>query len=522
MNSPNNNYTFSLFIKKLLLIILIGGGIFFQNMIVFGQEIEPNGHNVFYYPNGKVASEGEFKNNVPVGIWKSYYQDGTLKSIGKKNKGLSDSVWVFYDTEGRKTKKYIYEEDLKNGCAVIYDTLGNVVEEVFYIDDVPQGEQLTFYPDGSIKSRVNLKDGKRIGEFIAYAENGDIITESIYDNGYLKEKKEYNRYDENGEKTGVWRTFHSNGTVASEINYKNGKRNGLAKTFNKKGKLIDLQRMEGDSAAVNADDIVMIEMYKEYYEDGKLKLAGGLDNGRKSGIFREYDKEGNIINGYIFKNDTLLAEGIIEGNGIFQGPWKTYYKGTDKIKSEGIYLDGAKDGKWLFYYPNGKKEQEGNYKESKLQGEWKWYYPNGLLKRKEYYNNREELAGTVLEYDSLGTEITRGDYFNGRQEGEWFYHVNDFKEVGAFTLGYKDGVWKYFYLNGKIAFIGEFDEGEPKGKHIYYYRNGLKKSVGKYLGGEKHGKWKYYDEKGYELQVIQFKRGEIYKIDGFKIEEIKE
>ncbi len=315
MNSPNNNNIF--FFKKIYNSSISIGLLFFCliNFVAFGQEINPNGYNVFYYENGRVASEGDFKNNVPHGIWKSYYLDGTLKSVGKKTNGLSDSSWVFFDTEGRRAKRFEYAADKKNGCAVFFDTTGNVVKEIFYVNDVAQGEELSYYSSGEIKKRVTVVDGKEEGLLVEYDKNGAVITEEIYDNGYLKDRTEYNRLNDDGEKTGVWRDFYPNGDLKSETAYKNGEKNGLTKTFDKKGRLIDMQRMKGDTVAYFGEDIVMIKLYKEYYADGKVRLAGGDNNGKKTGIFREYDREGNIINGYIYEQDTMIAEGLILADG---------------------------------------------------------------------------------------------------------------------------------------------------------------------------------------------------------------
>ena len=521
MNSPYNNIYLSLLKKFIisyssLLILLVGFSV--DN---FAQEINPNGKNVFYYENGRIASEGLFKNGLPQGIWKSYYEDGTLKSIGNKKAGLSDSIWVFFDEEGRKRKVYDYANDKKNGCATFIDTNGHVIKEMFYLNDISQGERLEYYPDGSLKSVVEMVDGKEVGLLLEYNEKGIVITEAIYDNGYLKDLNEYNRYDDEGKKTGVWRTYFNNGEIASEIVYKGGNKNGLSKVFNDKGKLIDLQRMEGDTIAGHVDELVIIDLYKGYYPNGKIKLVGGLDNGQKNGIYREYDEEGNIINGYIYQKDTLIAEGIISGYGIYEGEW-TYYFKSGAVKAKGAYENSKKEGKWKYYYSNGKLEQEGTFKDNKQSGNWSWYYSNGQLKRKEFYNKDQLLDGTVYEYDSLGNEMTKGDYYNGLQEGDWFYHVGDFKEVGSYSLGYQNGVWRSYYKNGKIAFVGEYNEGEPVGKHVYYYQSGLTKKEGKYLGGEKHGKWRTYDRMGIQTQEIVYKRGEIYRIDGLKITPVTE
>lgn len=519
MNSPNNNKSSLTFYKNILINSIKIVLVMLINVVGWAQEIDPDGENTFYYPNGRIASEGYFKNGLPTGIWKNYYPDGTLKSIGKKENGLSDSLWVFYDSEGRKTQVLDYYLDKKFGCAMYFDTSGNRIRERFYWNDIPQNEELDYYANGALKKRTLLLDGKPEGTAYEYDSLGTVIMEELYDNGYLKDRQTYNRYDENGKKTGVWRTYFPNGTVQVEMSYQGGAKNGFVKTFDKKGKLIDLQKMRSDSTAGYGEDVVMIDLYKEFYPSGAQKLVGGLDNGRRTGIYREYDEQGKIINGYIYDQDTIVARGIIRGDGVYEGDWVLYYK-SGKEMAKGAFVNSRKDGKWIYYYENGRKEQEGSFKDNQLSGEWNWYYQNGQLKRKEFYNRQELLEGTVFEYDSLGNELTQGDYYNGLREGSWFYHVGDYKEVGSYSVGLEDGIWKHYYKSGKLAFIGEYSEGEPKGKHVYYHLNGLVKKEGKYLGGEKHGKWVEYDDKGEVIQVIEYKRGEIYRIDGFKVEPI--
>ena len=517
MNSPNNNNILSTFSKKIYCCLLLGV-ICAWNSIA--QEIDPNGYNVFYYDNGEKASEGHFKDGQPHGMWKSYYPSGIIKSIGYKDMGKSDSLWKFYGEDGQLNWIYRYENDLKNGCAKKYDSLGNVIQETFYVDGVKQGDETQFYPDGSVKRILRYENGKEEGLALEYNKEGTVITEEMYDGGFLKRKEEFNRYDEEGNKTGVWRTYFDNGEIKTEISYKGGKKEGTSKLFDQDGKLISINKMKGDTVASDPGGVVIIDLYKEYHASGKVKLVGGLSGGLKSGIFRKYDEEGNLIKGYVYARDTVFAEGMIQSGGIFEGEWKTYYP-SGEVKSKGSYENGRKNGKWVFYYPNGKKEQEGYFTDDLATGQWLWYYQNGQLKKEEFFNRRGLHEGTLIEYDSLGNELTKGEYYNGLREGPWFYHVGDFKEVGTYTLGYKDGVWTHYYLNGRVAFVGAYNEGEPTGKHIYYHKNGIRKLVGKYSGGEKHGLWREYNNKGEEIETIRYNRGEITKINGFPVKKIE-
>lgn len=527
MNSPNK-YKTSFFFPSiqrkacyiLLVLFLLKIEFSAQSQISETNDVNTDGYKQYYYPNGALASEGEFKNGVPVGLWKTYYETGVLKSVGYKNNGLSDSTWLFFNPSGYLVWKYEYEQDKKNGCAQRFDSLGAVREEFYFINDVIQGEKQWFFPNGDLQKAVVFLDGKEEGFSVEYDLNGTVITEEQYDGGYLKSREEYNRYDSNGQKTGAWREYYPNGKLKTEENYKNGQKFGISKTYNEKGKLVDIKDMLSDTAAANTD-IVLLDLYKEYYKGGKIKLVGGLSNGLRNGIYREYDTLGNLTNGYIYENDTLISEGMILFDGTYQGFWKSYYPGGG-LQSQGTYTSGVPSDLWVYYYSNGKKEQEGKYRNNKPFGTWNWYYPNGQLKRSETYNAYGKLEGTVTEYDSLGNEIARGEYYDGNQEGAWFYQVGDHKEVGSYTVGQQDGVWYHYYLNGKVAYTGAFEEGTPVGKHTWYHRNGIKKTSGKYAGGVPHGVWRTFNEMGEEIEEIIYRNGEVYKINGFKVQEATE
>ncbi|MFT4600032.1 MAG: antitoxin component YwqK of YwqJK toxin-antitoxin module [Arenicella sp.] len=484
-------------------------------------EIKPNGHNVFYFADGSKASEGKFKNGLPEGLWKAYYQTGVLKSEGYKLSGLSDSLWTFYNEQEEITHTFVYANDMKNGCATLFDSIGNVSQEIYYVDDKRQGESVWFFEDGAIKKTLNFDNDKESGIGLEYNKDGIVIVEEEYNNGYLRNTKKFNQLDEEGNKTGVWREYFGNGEIKSETSYKGGLKDGLMKEFDKDGKLLTINEMENGQVASDPGGVVIIDLYKEYHSNGTVKLVGGRNKGKKSGIFRTYDEEGNLLRAYVYKMDTLLSEGMLKPGGIFEDEWITYYRDGTK-KSNGTFNEGKRDGKWVYYYKGGQKEQEGKFREDVLSGQWVWYYQNGQIKKSEFFNRKGLLEGEQVEYDSLGNELSKGEYYNGKKEGAWFYQVGDYKEVGSFLGGSEDGQWNYFYSNGRVGFTGMYSDGEPKGKHYYYHQNGIKKLVGKYAGGVKHGVWRAYSERGEIEETIQYKTGVTFKINGFKINEFEE
>lgn len=478
-----------------------------------------NGYQKFFYDNGQLSSEGTMKEGQPVGLWKTYYENGNLKSEGFWNNGKIDSTWVFYYETGVLKDSITYDQGIKNGPATHFTQEGFREYRTFYRDNRQDSLLITFHPNGQISSEANLLAGRKHGTVKEYAEDGRLITNIRYDRGYEQTREELNRYDDNGNKTGKWLEYHPNGELAREVSYKNGQEDGIVKEYNEKGNLIGMEKYESGIIQENAAETYFIDLYREYFPDGSVRLVGGkTEDGRKQGVFREYDQKGNIVRGLIYEHDTLIAEGgIVDEKGIFRGDWKYYYI-TGELKGEGAYKDGVKDGLWVYYHINGELEQKGKYSKGKPSGDWKWYYANGQLEREEGFRGGLR-DGMVVEYDTIGNVMTRGEYLDGMREGEWYYNVGDHIEKGAFVADLKDGLWEFYYKNEEetLMFEGEYDNGLEVGKHVWYHPNGKVELEGKYRSGLKTGDWKKFDENGQPVIFIQYRQGREFRINGVKI-----
>jgi antitoxin component YwqK of YwqJK toxin-antitoxin module len=475
-----------------------------------------NNNKIFYYPSGEKSSEGQMINGKPEGYWKSYYKNANLQSEGNRKDGLLDGEWKFYTESGVISKSITYYENKKNGYYLIYDSTGTVVLlENYYINDSQDSIQKEYYDNGCLKLVVMMKAGKKTGIEKVYAkEGGRLIAENTYDAGFLKSTKELNQYDKDSLKTGFWQELHANGKVKSEGYYKKGKPDGLVKNYNSKGAIDKLEKFKDGKVDEQAEEVIMIQLHKEYHPNGKIRLEGGYTEGLKQGVFREFDLTGDtVVNSIVYERDTMIAKGIMLKNGEYEGKWEYYYL-SGALKSKGKYINGIKEGKWIFYYENGKKEQEGKYKKGVAKGMWTWYYPNSTLKKQENFRKGKP-EGEYVEYDENGNEIVSGEFFNGKPEGLWTYQYNDHYSKGEYSDGDKDGKWIEIYLKtGRKRFEGEFAYGEPKGKHRGYYPSGRLKYFGKYKSGKRHGVWRYYRENGAVAMEVTYKFGRPVLIDG--------
>jgi len=469
----------------------------------------------YRYENGTVSSEGFLRDGKPDGYWKTYHTNGKLKSEGNRKNFQLDSTWNFYSNEGVIQKSISYAEDRKNGWERMYDEKGRCTEEYTNQNNIRNGRANWYFPTGELKKTVVFENNKEEGKATEYETDGRIITMLTYKNGFIYTEEKINRYDNQGKRTGVWKDLYEDGKLREEGNWAMGMRNGVFKFYTKKGELEKLERYENDVLIIDEASTAILDIRKEYFPNGSIKEIGTYREGKKQGNFRIFDESGKETAGLLFDNDTLVGEGMIDSLGRRIGDWKLFYQ-DGKVRAQGKYVAGLREGSWIYFYPNGKQEQTGVYKMDWPTGMWKWYYASGSLHREEMYRNGRE-DGTSIEYDTLGVIINEGEFSAGARNGKWKLTVNDHREEGQFLDGERDGLWLWFYGNGNKMFEGEFQSGIPTGKHKYWYDNSQLEMTGKYKAGEMDGRWDYFDINGFPSMQLDYKEGKVVRINGQKI-----
>ena len=481
----------------------------------FSQEnINPNGYNIFYYPNGVKSSEGTLVNGKPNDYWKSYNEKGILISEGNRKDFLLDSVWVFYNSLGEKSLEISYSEGKKDGFKKQYFDDETVVEE--WKEDTLINSIETFYLSGERKRFTPIVEGKPHGLEKEFNQDGLIIVVSKYYAGIMGKREFINRTDKFGLKQGNWKYFWENGNLKEEGTFQNDKRHGYFKYYDEEGNFKYVEKYDKDLLIVDAPETRQMDVKTVYHPNGKRAITATYYKGVPDGIRREFDERGMVIKGYVFANGILRYEGITDEDGKRQGYWKEFYP-TGELKSEGNYIDSKQDGGWKFYFENQKIEVTGRYKNGKKEGTWYWYYPNGELLQEENWIGGK-LDGEFLEYDENGNTIVKGEYLEDTEEGEWFYVQGHAVEKGIYYDGMRTGVWTTKWReDGKPISEIEYDQNLCNGKFTLYYNNGNIRETGKYSGGERVGVWNLYDESGELILTTVYDDGREIQWNDYKI-----
>ncbi len=139
-------------------------------------------------------------------------------------------------------------------------------------------------------------------------------------------------------------------------------------------------------------------------------------------------------------------------------------------------INGLKHGKWTKKYKNGKVAYRATFKNDKLIGSYQRFYMSGKLSLNVVYDENE--SGYANLYYDNGVLGAEGQYIN--------------KNV-------KDGLWKYYGIDGRLVTTVEYKEGVLNGKEIKYWRNGNKLEQKTWTNGKMSGVWYRYYENGTDL-----------------------
>lgn len=483
---------------------------FFFSLNSFSQ----TGYQSFNYPNGQIASEGLMRDGKPDGFWKTYYENGQLKSAGKRTDFLLDSTWVFFSEQGDTSLIINYRKGLKNGPRYTFSADDILVEP--FVNDVRSGEGYRKDLRGHVLQNITFKNGLEEGISPIFDTLGVLKEVITYRKGFVMTREPLNRFDREGRRHGYWKTFFADWSLHTEMYYRHGMRDGFYKEYDQKGNLKKIVKYVNDVEQVQESDMQPLQMQYEYYSNGQVKREASFRGGRREGIWRTFDEQGNVVSSQTYRKGGLVSEGVVGTDGKRRGEYKEFYADST-LRAEGIFIDGKRSGEWKFYYQNGKLQEVGKYKEGQPDGTWVWYHDNGATQIEEIFY-KGLLNGPYKEYDAKGNVIVSGIYFDGMKNGKWIEQVGDMRSEGEYRNDKQVGQWFEYYTDGTLAFRGNFNAGYPDGEHYFYYGNGKIREIQTYAAGVRHGDWKKYWDTGELYFTITYNQGNEVKYDGEPVE----
>lgn len=435
------------------------------------------------------------------GYWKNYYKNGQVKIEGNRKNFQLDSVWKFYTEKGKITKSVNYLEGKKNGYTFNYDTNQRVSSKEAFVNDIKQGYSFVYYPSGKTKLMTPYLKGKPDGIAYEYSEDSVIISIMKYQGGILASVDRLNRKDENGKKQGVWKEFYEDGKVKEEKKFKDDVIDGYVKTYDKKGNLTNTEKFNNGKQVKNAPELAKLDVYKDYYDDGTMKYEGGYINGMPVGTHFHYRQKYMCDSLPVARDDTsdVMIKKYVCRNRAVPDSAIIYEEGI-KISYGAVDSLRNKIGIWTEYHNSGEFRAKGLYSNDKRIGEWVFYYPNKQIEQKGKYDKKGRAQGEWNWYYENGALMRQEFYLDNKRDGLMTEYTEDGKIItkGEFVDDMQEGVW--FYETPEYKEIGKYVNDKPDSlwKRFYMPKERLRYE-GNYLNGDEDGIHTWYYENGRKM-----------------------
>ncbi|MBE0646381.1 MAG: hypothetical protein IH596_01210 [Bacteroidales bacterium] len=383
------------------------------------------GYTEYFHPDGWKKREVPYVKGLEQGIGKEFNEAGDIITITEYKKGFiverlkinrkdkynrKQSRWMTFWDNGKIKTEGTYRNDMKNGYFKEYSEKGDLTRITKYIDDVIQPEAVEiqklevekeYYADGKVKSARLYRNGILEGTSIEYSQEGVIVAAMEYRNGLLAGE---GLVLEDGSRNGYWKEYYPGGPLKAEGNYENGIKTGPWKYYHMNGKT--------EQSGVYNKQGMPEGIWRWYFDSGQLLREENYYRGKKDGLTEEYAEDGTIIE----RGDYL--EGLEDGpwfqqigdfyqrgsyrDGLRTGTWVSYQlikseSGTDSLTLfKGNFLDDLPDAKHTYYWDNGKVRDEGSYVAGQKEGDWIKYNYDGTLFLIITYRN-----GIETRYDGV-------------------------------------------------------------------------------------------------------------------------
>ena len=380
--------------------------------------------------------------------------------------------------------------------------------------DVKDGYQVFKYPNGSVSSEGMYKNGKPDGFWKSYYVTGVKRSEGKYTNHMLDS---------------IWVFYDQTADTTEKISYLYGKKNGYYIKF-KKDPVAGLYIWSKELYAGNKREGTAIL----YYPDGKIQQTISYNGDRKEGLSKEYDKYGNVITLFEYRNDFLISRQKInreDDKNLKQGEWIDFYP-NGLVKSEKTFKDDLLHGYYKEYdnrgrlvltmlYENGAIVKSGIEDEPDIEiverfddekkliyrGPFRKDIPVGI--HQEYGKDGKVINGFI--YNDMGLLLSEGIIDEaGNRNGKWkdLYPDGKTQAEGTYTDNRRTGLWKFYTNTGKVEQTGNYNNGRPDGLWKWYHDNGNLRREEEYFLGQRDGSYVEYNENGEIIAQGQYSDGE--------------
>ncbi len=343
---------------------------------VFKQAGKQTAKITTYHPNGLPWKYLEAQDMRAFGAYKEWHPNGQLKVESIVIGGPADLAdatsrdWLFdgtakcYDDQGRLMAQIPYEKGALHGVSVYYYTSGQIEKELPFVQNLLEGESRTFTADGKLAAKTTYKKGLKVESF-GFWPNGNSSWVEHYENGLLQQgryqKTEGNIVSEVQNGNGFQAVFH-NETLSTLIEYREGKPEGIVKTFSPEGELLSTHHVVNEQKhgeeifygkakqpklSISWQQDAISGLVKTWYPNGGLQSQREFSQNKKTGPSLSWYPNGQLMSVEEYEEDILTkgdyfklkhpepVSSVVHGNG-----WATLYDENGIFLRKVQYIKG--------------------------------------------------------------------------------------------------------------------------------------------------------------------------------------
>ena len=260
-------------------------------------------------------------------------------------------------------------------------------------------------------------------------------------------------------------------------------------------KLISIIRnIEKDSNKLGFRQMLSAIYYEPYIRSYTSRITNGAKKILEKGIIESHLSRHPISPRFFSCPDDKFLEIINSGKTFLEENEITKPEKQESPNKDEEIKEKDTEREFKSYYDNGKLKVEGSFLDGKAIGVWKYYI---------YFNDEmyiRKMSGE--EYEKLKEEGKLDDIDGLIEEIKNELSLNQMKD------GKREGEWRKYYDNGKLAYEGYFKDDNRDGYWKIYNEDGQLMMEGNFKNGVEEGLWKFYNEDGTLKEEKTYKDGE--------------
>lgn len=145
------------------------------------------GAETTWYPNGQIALQALYANDVQEGPMSAYADTGMIESVAPYANGVVEGIVQTFHPDGKLHSEEAYSNNEPNGASTFYMPDGGVYLIRNFRNGILDGTQTDFHPDGKTKMKeFGARMGELDGAWKEWDADGTLTVDEVYENGLLK------------------------------------------------------------------------------------------------------------------------------------------------------------------------------------------------------------------------------------------------------------------------------------------------------------------------------------------------